>query len=88
MANGVIFKMTTATKAKSAVTTQNLAKPTVCKKCSATHFTYSLTCKRCGDYLDKKDAISESGLGGLKLAASMIAVVVGILVACLIFKAI
>ena len=79
--------MTTATREKSAATTQNLAKPTVCKKCSATHFTYTLTCKRCGEYLDKNDAISESNVGGLRLAATMIAVVIGILVACLVFKA-
>jgi hypothetical protein len=81
--------MTTASKAKSAATTQGLAKPVVCKKCSATHFTYTLTCKRCDDYLDKRDAVvSESNVGSIKLAASMIAVIVGILLACLIFRAI
>lgn len=77
--------MATATKPKQS-TTQGLSKPIICKKCHATHFTYQLTCKRCGDYMDKRDAVvSESNMGAVKLAIGAATLLIGLIGACVVF---
>jgi uncharacterized paraquat-inducible protein A len=77
--------MATATQTKpKTTTTQSLQKPIVCHRCTATHFAYQLTCKRCGDYLDKKDRpISETNLGAVKLACAAVATMVGLAMVCI-----
>jgi hypothetical protein len=76
--------MTTATRPKQ--TTQELAKPMICEKCQAAHFSYQLTCKRCGDFLDKRDSVvSESNLGALKLGLGAAAVLISLFAACIMF---
>jgi hypothetical protein len=76
--------MATSTKEK---TLAHLQKPVVCKKCTATHFSYQLTCKRCGEYFDKMDAVSTSNPGAVKMAiiAAIIVSAVGIAAAMHLF---
>ncbi len=76
--------MASATKQQ---TTQTLRKPITCTKCKTTQFEYSLSCKRCGDYLDKKDVVQEvttTNFGPKIMGAA--AVCVTILVVCVIFR--
>jgi len=75
--------MTTAQKVRQ--TTSQLKKPLNCKKCSALHFEHTLTCKRCGDYLDKRDCVSEVNLGAVKFACAAVGVLIAIVGACVVF---
>jgi hypothetical protein len=76
--------MTTATRPKQ--TTQELTKPIICQKCQAAHFSHQLTCKRCGDFLDKRDSVvSESNMGAVKLGLGAACVLICLFTACLIF---
>ena len=65
--------MSTATKTTGSTTTSTLKKPMVCEKCKATHFTYQLTCKRCGNYLSKEDSVAPAkNMTGLIAVAGLI----------------
>lgn len=68
-------------------TNQTLSKVIECKRCKAPHFSHSLTCKRCGDYLNREDSVSYSGENTLKIAGGIMAVSMVVLVVCALVHA-
>lgn len=55
-------------------TTGTLQKPVVCKKCRTTHFSYSLSCKRCGEYFNADDVQEpEKSSGSMKFMIAVAA---------------
>jgi uncharacterized protein (DUF983 family) len=68
-------------------TTSNNMAVIDCKKCKAPHFSYQLTCKRCGDYLQKEETDAGPTTHGLAVAGGILAVSTVILAVCLVLHA-
>jgi hypothetical protein len=60
---------------------------TECKRCKAPHFTYQLTCKRCGDYLHPEDIVPTTNERTMAIAGGILAVSTVILVVCTLVHA-
>ena len=67
--------------------TSELTKVIDCPKCKAPHFNYQLTCKRCGQYIDKADSVTTVNSHSLAVAAGILGVSTVILVVCAIIHA-
>ena len=59
-----------------------LQKPVVCGKCKTTHFTFQLSCKKCGDYLGIEDMVMPASNGAMKVAISIMVLGLAIFGVC------